>query len=272
MRAGIQREDDVMSYFSELDQQFDGRNAIVTGGSAGMGRAIALAFSAAGSRVIVSDIADAGGEETVSLIRASGGEAQFVHADVSTSHDVQAMVSACVDTYGGLDFAVNAAAIEFEVDFLADLPDDQWDRMLDVNLKSVFLCMKYEIRAMLAGGSGGSIVNIASTSSYRPQPHQSAYTASKFGVFGLTKSAAIDYAPQGIRINAICPGSIDTPMLRNAIERRGRDPQEVAERLSLIGRFGTPEEIAAAVLWLCSDAAGFTIGHALAVDGGYLAR
>jgi NAD(P)-dependent dehydrogenase (short-subunit alcohol dehydrogenase family) len=261
-----------MSYFSAIDQSFEGRSAIVTGGSAGMGRAIAQAFSAAGSRVIVSDIADAGGEETVSLIRAAGGEAQFVHADVSKSHDVQNMVSACVDAYGGLDFAVNAAAIEFEVDFLADLPDDHWDRMLDVNLKSVFLSMKYEIRAMLAGGSGGAIVNIASTSSYRPQPHQSAYTASKFGVLGLTKSAAIDYASKGIRINAICPGSIDTPMLRNAIERRGRDPQEVAERLSLIGRFGTPDEIAAATLWLCSGAAGFTIGHALAVDGGYLSR
>jgi glucose 1-dehydrogenase len=124
---------------------------------------------------------------------------------------------------------------------------------------------------MLAG-DGGAIVNIASTNSYRPQPHQSAYTASKFGVLGLTKSAAVDYAPKGIRINAICPGSIDTPMLRGAIAKRGRDPQEVADRLSLIGRFGTVDEIAAAALYLCSGAAGFTIGHALAVDGGYLSR
>lgn len=261
-----------MSYFSAVDQSFEGRSAIVTGGSAGMGRAIALAFSSAGSRVIVSDVADAGGEETVELIRAAGGEAQFIHTDVSQSEDVQAMVNACVNTYGGLDFAVNAAAIEFEMDYLADLADEDWDRMLDVNLKSVFLCMKYEIRAMLAAGAGGAIVNIASTSSYRPQPHQSAYTASKFGVLGLTKSAAVDYAPQGIRINAICPGSIDTPMLRNAIEKRGRDPQEVASRLSLLGRFGTADEIAAATLWLCSSASGFTIGHALAVDGGYLSR
>jgi glucose 1-dehydrogenase len=143
--------------------------------------------------------------------------------------------------------------------------------MIDVNLTSVFLCMKHEINAMLAGG-GGAIVNIASTNSYRPQPHQSAYTASKFGVLGLTKSAAVDYAPRGIRINAICPGSIDTPMLRGAIAKRGRDPQEVADRLSLIGRFGTVDEIAAAALYLCSGAAGFTIGHALAVDGGYLSR
>lgn len=260
-----------MSHLGNLDQWFDGRSAIVTGGSGGMGRAIALAFAAAGSRVIVSDVADAGGEETVALVREAGGEAQYVHADVSTSADVQTMVAAAVDAYGGLDFAVNAAAIEFEVDYLADLADEDWDRMLDVNLKSVFLCMKHEINAMLAGG-GGAIVNIASTNSYRPQPHQSAYTASKFGVLGLTKSAAVDYAPRGIRINAICPGSIDTPMLRGAIAKRGRDPQEVADRLSLIGRFGTVDEIAAAALWLCSGAAGFTMGHALAVDGGYLSR
>jgi len=236
-----------------------------------MGRAISLAFAASGCRVVVSDVADAGGEETVALVRAAGGEAQYVHADVSRNADVVAMVEAAVEFHGGLDFAVNAAAIEFEVDYLADLAEDDWDRMLTVNLKSVFLCMKHEINAMLAG-EGGAIVNIASTNSYRPQPHQSAYTASKFGVLGLTKSAAVDYAPRGIRINAICPGSIDTPMLRGAIAKRGRDPQEVANRLSLIGRFGTVDEIAAAALWLCSGASGFTIGHALAVDGGYLSR
>jgi NAD(P)-dependent dehydrogenase (short-subunit alcohol dehydrogenase family) len=260
-----------LSHLGNLDQWFDGRSTIVTGGSGGMGRAIALAFAAAGSRVIVSDVMDAGGEETVALVREAGGEARYVRADVSSSSDVAAMVGAAVDAYGGLDYAVNAAAIEFEVDYLADLSEEDWDRMLDVNLKSVFLCLKHEITAMLASG-GGSIVNIASTNSYRPQAHQSAYTASKFGVLGLTKSAAVDYAPQGIRINAICPGSIDTPMLRGAMAKRGRDPQEVANRLSLIGRFGTPEEIAAAALWLCSGVAGFTIGHALAVDGGYLSR
>lgn len=238
-----------------------------------MGRAIALAFSAAGSRVVVSDVADAGGEETVALIRQAGGEAQYVHADVSRDADVRAMVDLAVSSYGGLDFAVNAAAIEFEVDYLADLAESDWDRMIAVNLKSVFLCMKHEINAMLATPrDGAAIVNIASTNSYRSQAHQSAYTASKFGVLGVTKSAAVDYAPKGIRINAICPGSIDTPMLRGAMAKRGRDPQEVAERLSLIGRFGTVDEIAAAALWLCSGAAGFTIGHALAVDGGYLSR
>jgi glucose 1-dehydrogenase len=181
------------------------------------------------------------------------------------------MVALAVDRFGGLDAAVNMAAIEFEVDFLADLDDEDFDRMIAVNLRSIFLSMKHEIRAMLVRGAG-TIVNIASTSSYRPQPHQSAYTASKFGVLGITKSAAVDYAGRGVRINAICPGAIDTPMLRGAIAKRGRDPQEVASRLSLTGAFGHPENIAAAALWLSSDAAAFTIGHALAVDGGYLAR
>lgn len=261
-----------MSQLGSLDPWFEGRTAIVTGGAGGMGRAISQAFAAAGSRVVVSDVSEAGGAETVDLISQAGGEATFVRTDVSRGADVEAMVATAVRAYGGLDFAVNAAAIEFEVDYLADLAEDDWDRMIAVNLTSVFLCMKHEINAMLAGGRGGAIVNIASTNSYRPQPHQSAYTASKFGVLGVTKSAAVDYAPRGIRINAICPGAIDTPMLRGAMAKRGRDPQEVADRLSLLGRFGTVDEIAAAALWLCSGASGFTIGHALAVDGGYLSR
>ena len=262
-----------MSHLGNLDPWFEGRSTIVTGGAGGMGRAISLAFAAAGSKVVVADLSQSAGEETVALVREAGGEAIFVRTDVSKNADAVAMVEAAVETHGGLDFAVNAAAIEFEVDYLADLAEDDWDRMIAVNLKSVFLSMKHEINAMMATDrDGAAIVNIASTNSYRPQPHQSAYTASKFGVLGVTKSAAVDYAPKGIRINAICPGAIDTPMLRGAIAKRGRDPQEVADRLSLLGRFGTVDEIAAAALWLCSGAAGFTIGHALAVDGGYLAR
>jgi NAD(P)-dependent dehydrogenase (short-subunit alcohol dehydrogenase family) len=164
------------------------------------------------------------------------------------------------------------AAIEGETERLADLDVATFDRIIAINLRSIFLSMKYEIRAMLAGGHGGAIVNIGSTNSFRPQPHQSGYTASKHGVIGLTRSAAIDYAGDGIRINAICPGSIDTPMLRNAMEKRGRTEAEVISRLSLIGRFGRVDEIAKAALWLCSDDSSFTVGHALAVDGGYLAR
>ena len=250
---------------------FDGSTALVTGGGGGMGRATSLAFAAQGARVVVADRSEDSGRETVSAITAAGGTAVFVRTDVSDAADVEAMVAVAVETFGGLDAAVNAAAIEFEVDFLADLADADFDRMISVNLRSVFLCMKHEIRAMLASG-GGTIVNIASTNSYRPQPHQSAYTASKFGVLGLTRSAAVDYAGQGVRINAICPGAIDTPMLRGAIEARGRDPKEVAARLSLTGEFGRPVDIANAALWLSSDASAFTVGHALAVDGGYLAR
>ena len=154
---------------------------------------------------------------------------------------------------------------------LAECADDDFDRMMAVNTRGVFLSMKHEIRAMLDAGNGGSIVNIASTNSYRPQHGQPAYTASKHAVLGLTRSAAIDYARHGIRINAICPGAIDTPMLRNAMERRGRDADAVAHRLSYFGRFGDPDEIAEAAAWLCSDASSFTTGHALAVDGGMLA-
>jgi NAD(P)-dependent dehydrogenase (short-subunit alcohol dehydrogenase family) len=144
--------------------------------------------------------------------------------------------------------------------------------MLRVNVTGVFFCMREEIRAMVAAGRGGSIVNIASTNSYRPQPRQPAYTASKHAVIGLTRQASMDYAAAGIRINAICPGTIDTPMLRNAMARRGGNPDEVANRLSLLGRFGEPREIADAALFLCSDAASFVLSHPLAVDAGYLGR
>ena len=178
------------------------------------------------------------------------------------------MLFRSVDGYGGL----HAAAIETESTALAECDEAEFDRMMDVNVKGVFLCMRAEVRAMLAQGTGGTIVNFSSTNAFRPQPHQTAYTTAKHAITGLTKAAAIDYGGQGIRINAIAPGAIDTPMLRNAMERRGRDERDVARRLSLIGRFGRVEEIAAATLWLCSDESSFTMGHTLAVDGGYLAR
>ncbi len=255
-----------------MSTYYSGRVALVTGAGSGMGRAIAIGFAAAGAQVVAADIDSAGGARTVSAITSAGGDATFVRVDVGDAAQVEAMVATAVANYGRLDAAVNAAAIEGESVPIAELDDELFDRVQRVNVRSVYLCMKHEIRAMLAAGNGGAIVNFGSTNSYRPQPHQSAYTASKHAVIGLTRSAAIDYAQHGIRINAICPGAIDTPMLRNAIERRGRDEADVISRLSLNGRFGTVDEIAKATLWLCSDDASFTMGHALAVDGGYLAR
>ena len=250
----------------------DGRVALVTGAASGMGRAIALAFAAEGAAVVVADVAVEGGERTAAEIADKGGRVLFSRTDVSDGADVRAAVDLAVREFGGLDHGVNAAAIENETQPLADCDEETYDRMLAVNLRSVFLCMKYEIRAMRTQGRGGTVVNIASTNSFRPQPHQAAYTASKHGVLGLTRAGAVDHAADGIRINAVCPGAIETPMLMGAIAARGRDPQEVAGRLSLFGRFGSPDEIARAVLWLSSDDSTFTTGHALAVDGGYLAR
>lgn len=258
-----------------MQPDFTGDVAFVTGASGGMGRAISVAFARAGAKLVMTDVDDVGGAETERLARETGADAVFVRADVSNADDIEGAVRVAVGRHGRLDCAVNAAAIENETSPLHECTDEVFERMQAVNLRGVFLSMKFEIAAMLrsAGeGRGGAIVNIASTNSFRPQHDQPAYTASKHAVIGLTRSAAYDYAARGIRINAICPGTIDTPMLRNAMARRGRDPQDVVSRLSLIGRFGRPEEIAAAALWLCSDGASFVYGHPLAVDAGYLAR
>jgi len=254
-----------------MSEDFTGKVALVTGAAGGMGRATAQAFAAAGAKVVAADIAADEGEQTAKLIRGNGGEAVFVRTDVSDAADVEAAVATAVNEYGGLDCAANMAAIETETTFLADCEEATFDRLVAVNLRSIFLCLKYEIRAMLQRG-GGSIVNIASTNSFRPLPKQAVYTATKHGVIGLTKTAAIEYAGKGIRVNAVAPGAIDTPMLRGAIAARGSDEAEVISRLSLVGRFGDPTEIANAVLWLCSDRSTYTVGHTLAVDGGYLAR
>jgi NAD(P)-dependent dehydrogenase (short-subunit alcohol dehydrogenase family) len=248
-----------------------GTTAIVTGATGGMGRAICARLAGAGAAVIATDLSDAGADALVALASTDGGSIHFVAGDVSVGDDVAAVVATALSRTGRLDAAVNAAAIEFETVPLAGCSDDDFDRMMRVNVRGVFLSMKHEIAAMLEGGRPGSIVNIASTNSFRPQHDQPAYTASKHAVLGLTRSAAVDYASLGIRVNAICPGAIDTPMLRSAMERRGRDADDTARRLSPIGRFGDPTEIADAALWLVSSASSFTTGHALAVDGGMLA-
>jgi len=185
--------------------------------------------------------------------------------------EVAGAVGLAVAHYGGLHIAVNCAAIEIEDTVLHELPDDIFDRIVEVNLRGPFLSMKHEIPAMLATTGPASIVNIASVNSFKARPRQVAYTSTKHALIGMTKAAAIEYASSGIRINAICPGSIDTPMLRSAFARRGRDPQAAASDLSRLGRFGRVEEIADAALWLCSEKSSYVVGHALVVDGGYLA-
>jgi glucose 1-dehydrogenase len=235
----------------------DGKVAIVTGAAMGMGEATARVFAAAGARVLVSDINVELGEATAERIRSDGGEASFVKTDVSSAADAAAMVRAAVERYGRLDCAVNNAAVTPDTHPIAELDEQEWDRVLAVDLKGVALCLKYEIGQLLAQGDGGSIVNIGSVSSHRPQPNNAAYVAAKHGVIGLSKVASLENAPQGIRVNTVCPGAIDTPMVRGALETVGMTEAEFAPVISLFGRFGRPEEVGQASLWLCSGLASY---------------
>lgn len=249
-----------------------GKVAIVTGAGVGMGAATARLLAARGAKVIVSDINDETGAETVAAIRAEGGTAHFVMANVADEAQVEALVAQTVATYGRLDCAVNNAAITPDILPIHEADMAVFDRVLNVDLRSVMLCMKYEIRQLLAQGSAGSIVNIGSVSSFRPQPNNAAYVAAKHGVIGLTKTGSLEYAGRNIRVNAVLPGAIDTPMLRGALETTGFTEADFAPALSLFGRFGRPEEVAEASAWLCSDASSYVTGHSLAVEGGYLTR
>ena len=252
-----------------MSSEFESKVALVTGGNSGIGRAIASSFAEQGAKVVIAARRVADGEETVSMIRDAGGEAIFVATDVSKSSDVQAMVATCISEYGQIDFAVNNAGIEGTVMVpTADYEEEAWDRVIDINLKGVFLCMKYEIPEMLKQGKG-AIVNMSSVAGLVGGRVGVAYYASKHGVIGATKSAALEYATEGIRINAVCPAIIETPM----VERGLINNEELAEKFRAahpVGRFGQPEEVAAATLWLCSEGASFTTGHALPVDGGRL--
>jgi NAD(P)-dependent dehydrogenase (short-subunit alcohol dehydrogenase family) len=245
----------------------EGKVAIVTGGSAGIGRATAVAFAAEGASVTVADVDDDRGKEVVVAIEESGGHAFFVHADVSVADDVRAMVEATVERFGRLDFAFNNAGIEGQPAPTAECTRENWDRTLGINLTGVFLCMQAEIPAMLASG-GGAIVNCASIAGLVGFPGMVAYVATKHGVVGATRATALELAPQGIRVNAVCPGAIETEMVMRAAQAQ---PELIDQTVAAhpIGRMGRPEEIASSVLWLCSESASFVTGQALAVDGGY---
>ena len=255
--------------------QLAGKVALVTGGGSGIGRASVLAFAGKGARVVVIDVDAEGGKETVRLVNETDGEATFIRADVSQAAEVEAMVSQTVEVYGRLDYAHNNAGILEPLTLTADITEETWDKTISINLKGVWLCMKYEIPHMLKQGSG-AIVNTSSVAGLAGYSGRPAYCASKHGVVGLTKTAALDYAQQGIRINAVCPGYIGTPMLDQALSEFPEDQVAAHEAMITgrepIGRMGTPAEVAEAVIWLCSDAASFVTGHAMAVDGGYVAQ
>lgn len=252
--------------------RLEGKVALVTGGASGIGRATALAFAREGAKLVIVDMNAEGGQQTVHLITENGGAATFVQADVCKATEVEAMISKTVETYGQLDCAHNNAGIGSRPRVpLHECTEETWDRVLSVNLKGVWLCMKYEIMQMLKQGSG-TIVNTASIMGLVGSwSGTAAYNASKHGVVGLTKTAALEYAKAGIRVNAVCPGYIHTPLIEEALTSNPALEAQIVARHP-VGRMGRPEEIAEAVVWLCSDAASFVTGHTMTIDGGYVAQ
>lgn len=252
---------------SNSNGSFTGKVAFVTGAASGIGREAALAFAREGAKVVVADISEQGNQETVHLIENQGGQAIAVKCDVTRSEDVKAALDKTVEAFGRLDFAFNNAGIEPRNPApTAEYEEEEWNRIIDINLRGVFLCMKHEIPLLLQQG-GGAIVNTSSGAGIIGIKGSPAYTAAKHGVIGLTKSAALDYAAQNIQINAVCPGYIDTPMMGRFTGGTDEGRAQVIAQ-EPIGRMGKPEEIAAAVVWLCSDAAAFMVGHAMVIDGG----
>lgn len=245
---------------------FTGKVALVTGAGSGMGRAAAMAFAAEGAAVMVADIADEHAQQTAGMIADLGGEARAFSLDVSRAAEVEALIEAVMATWGRLDVAFNNAGINIEHGPVAEVSEEEWDRVLAVNLKGIWLCMKYELPRMVGAGAG-AIVNTASIVGLRGSRNTPAYVASKHGIIGLTRAAALDYGQYGLRVNAVCPGAIKTQMY---LDREGDDPANNARIAAAnpLNRLGQSDDVAGAVLWLCSDAASFVNGHCLVVDGG----
>ncbi len=249
-----------------MDQDFAQKVALVTGGGSGLGRSAARMLAERGARVVVADVDDDGGAETVAQCQAAGQDATYVRTDVTKEEDVAAAVAAAVEGFGSLDVAINNAGINGPTKFVADYTLEEWNAVLAVNLNGIFLGLRHEIPAMLAQG-GGAIVNTSSGAGLVGFPMLPAYVASKHAVLGLTKAAALAYVRNGVRINAVCPGSTRTPLLEGFMAQ-SPEIEKAIEQSAPIGRLAVPDEIAAAMVWLCSDAASFVVGHAFSVDGG----
>ncbi|RSZ56087.1 SDR family oxidoreductase [Massilia atriviolacea] len=258
-----------MAREKQKDTSFEGKVVLVTGAAGGIGRAAAVAFGRAGACVVVADTSVDGGHATAAMIVENGGKALFVQCNVTRAAEVEALIDKTVAYYGKLDCAFNNAGIEEEHLPLAQADEALFDRIMNVNVKGTWLCMKYELRQMLKQGSG-SIVNTASVAGLVGAPTQPIYAASKHAVVGMTKTAAAEYAREGIRINSVCPGVVNTPMMGRALEREPLREKKL-RNVHPMGRFAEPAEIAQAAMWLCSEQSSFVTGHQLAVDGGLTA-
>ena len=253
-----------------MDYGLNGRVALVTGAASGIGRATAELFAAMGARVVASDVNADAGAAVAAALREAGAEARFVAADVTDGEALREVVADAVEAFGRLDCAANCAGVGGGHASTHEYPEAEWDRIVEINLRGTWLSMRAEIEAMLNGG-GGAIVNVSSTLGLRGSPFAAPYSASKHAVLGLTRTAALEYAAQGIRVNAVCPGAIDTPMMDETFERFPGFREALTSFVPM-GRMGGPQEVAGAIAWLSSDAASFVTGEALTVEGGLLSR
>jgi NAD(P)-dependent dehydrogenase (short-subunit alcohol dehydrogenase family) len=249
-----------------MTAELQNKVALITGGTTGIGRDTAVLFAKNGAKVVISGRRETEGNEAIALVRAAGGDGLFVKSDVSKSSDVQSLIAKTVETFGRLDIAFNNAGIEGQWKPIIEQSEEDWDSVIDINLKGTWLCLKYEIQHMLTQGSSGAIVNMSSVAGLMGSAGAAIYVASKHGVIGLTRNAALECAAKGIRVNAVCPAVIETAMA----DRAFADPQVSKRVLAMhpLGRFGKPMEIAEAVLWLCSDKSSFMTGHYIVLDGG----